>query len=86
MGQKPSCVPCASAGQYRTYGDVPAPYRQSLGERRSQDPALLPQDRDQGFPLHASDGSITQDRSMRRLTLPTTEAVFPLAPRAACPP
>jgi hypothetical protein len=28
MGHQHSCVPCASAGQYRAYGDDPAQYRQ----------------------------------------------------------
>ena len=85
MGQKPLGLPCASAGPYRASVDDPAQYRQSLGERLRQYPALLPHEMDQGFPLHARSGSITQDLRMRRSTWHTTAAVFTLRPSCVMP-
>ena len=85
MGHKPICLPCASEGQYREYVDDPAQYRQYLGEMLRQYPALFPQEMDQGFPLHDSYVSITQDLIMRRITLHTTEAVFTLRPSCVMP-
>jgi hypothetical protein len=46
----------------------------------SQYPELCPHARDQGFPLLDSSVSSKQDLSMRRITLPTTAAVFTLRP------
>src|SRR5262245_47427354 len=85
MGHKHSCLPFASDGQYREYVDAPSKYRQYLGEMLSQSPALLPQDMDQGFPLHDSSVSIAQDLIMRQITLHTTEAVFTLRPSCVMP-
>ena len=51
----------------------------------SQYPELFPQDMAQGFPLHDSYVSIKQDLIMRRITLHTTEAVFPLRPSFVMP-
>jgi hypothetical protein len=85
MGHKPICWPFASAGPYRADVDDPAQSRQYLGEMRSQYPALFPQDMDQGFPLHDSYVSSTQDLLMRRITLPTTAAVCTLRPSCVMP-
>ena len=85
MGHKHICLPFASEGQYREYGDDPAQYRQYLGERLSQYPELFPQAMDQGFTLHDSYVSIKQDLIMRWLKLHTTEAVFTLRPSFVMP-
>jgi hypothetical protein len=85
MGNKHICLPFVSEALYREYVDHPAQYRQYLGERLRQYPELFPQEMDQGFPLHASDVSITQDLLRRRITLQTTEAVFTLRPSFVMP-
>lgn len=68
MGNKHLCLPFASEVQYRECVDDPAPYRQYLAEMRSQDPALFPQEMDQGFPLHDCYVSSKQELIMRRIT------------------
>ena len=50
-----------------------------------QYPELFPQDMDQGFTFHDSSVSITQDLIMRRITWPTTAAVFTLRPSFVMP-
>ena len=46
MGDKPICLPCASAALYREYVDHPAQYRQYLSEMLHQYPELFPQNMD----------------------------------------
>ena len=41
MGNKHSCLPCASEVQYREYVDHPAQYRQYLSEMLRQYPELF---------------------------------------------
>ena len=85
MGNKPICLPFASAALYREYGDHPAQYRQYLSAMLSQYPELFPHDMDQGFPWHDAYVSVKQDLIMRRITLITTGAVFTLRPSFVMP-
>ena len=50
-----------------------------------QDPALLPPEMAQGFPLHDADVSVKQDGIVRRMKLQTTGAVFTLRPAVGMP-
>ena len=85
MGNTHSCLPCASAAQYRAYVDHPAQYRPSLSEMLHQYPALFPHEMDQGFPLHDAYASVKQDVIVRRITLHPTGAVFSLRPSCVMP-
>ena len=85
MGHKHICLPFASEVQYREYVDAPAQYRQYLAEMLSQYPELFPQEMDQGFTFHDYYVSLKPDLIMRRITLITTGAVFPLRPSCVMP-
>ena len=63
----------------------PAQSRPYLRERLRQDPALLPHEMAQGFPLHDASVSVTQAVLGRRMKLQTTGAVFTLRPAVGMP-
>lgn len=65
--------------------DNPAQYRQYLTQRLSQHPELCPTGMDQGFTLHDSDASVTQDLIVRRMKVQATGAVFSLRPSLVMP-
>ena len=56
-----------------------------MAEMLRQYPALLPQEMDQGFPLHDCYVSRKQELSMRRITWITTGAVLTLRPSCVMP-
>ena len=85
MGSQPSCLPCASAAQYRAYVDDPAQYRQSLSAMVRQYPALFPHDMDQGFTFHDAYASVKHDVIVRRIKVKTTGAVFARRPSFVMP-
>lgn len=85
MGNKHSCVPCASEAQSRHYVDHPAQYRQDLREMLSQYPELFPHGMAQGFTLHDAYASVKHDVIVRRITVKTTQAVFTLRPSFVMP-
>jgi len=65
--------------------DNPAQYRQSLTQMLRQYPALFPKAMDQGYTLHDGSTSVTQDLSVRRITVTATGAVFALRPSCVMP-
>jgi hypothetical protein len=65
--------------------DDPAQSRQSLTQRLHQYPELCPTGMDQDFTLHDSSVSVTQDLTVRRITLKATGAVFALRPSCVMP-
>jgi hypothetical protein len=85
MGHTPICVPFAREAPYRDSVDYPTQYRQYLTGMLGQPPARFPKDMDQSFPLHACSVSVTQDLSVRRITLQATGAVFTLRPSCVMP-
>ena len=78
MGHTPLGVPCASAAQSRDAVDSPTQYRQYLTEMLAQQPARLPNEMDQGFPLPDGDVSVTPALRVRRSTWQATGAVCTL--------